>query len=62
MFLHIKAVDDAGHDKNYNLKIKYIEKVDQMLEFIIGNAQLDDLVISITGDHTTPWAYGDHTY
>lgn len=22
----------------------------------------DDLTIAITGDHTTPWSYGDHTF
>ncbi|CAD8087548.1 unnamed protein product [Paramecium sonneborni] len=62
VFLHIKAVDDAGHDKSKDLKIKYIQKVDQMMHYIVTNIQLQDLVIAVTGDHTTPYAYVDHTF
>ena len=30
-FVHIKAVDDAGHDKSEKIKIEQIEKVDKAL-------------------------------
>lgn len=33
-FVHIKAVDDAGHDKSLEKKTEYIKKVDEMIKFI----------------------------
>lgn len=38
-FLHVKAVDDAGHDNRLDLKIQNIEKVDDMLKFILDYFQ-----------------------
>ncbi|EPZ31344.1 archaeal type cofactor-independent phosphoglycerate mutase [Rozella allomycis CSF55] len=64
-FLHIKSVDDAGHDRNIDLKISWIEKVDQMISRIIDQAKavecLENLWIIVTGDHSTPVEYGDHS-
>lgn len=62
-FVHIKAVDDAGHDKDYDMKVKQLEKSDKAVELLIKLlGQLDeDTLIVITGDHTTPVHYGDHT-
>ena len=34
-FLHIKAVDDAGHDKSLEKKITFLEKADQALAHFI---------------------------
>lgn len=28
-FLHVKAVDDAGHDKNVPLKVEFLERIDR---------------------------------
>lgn len=36
-FLHIKAVDDAGHDMNPVLKISFLEKIDKMMDRILSN-------------------------
>jgi 2,3-diphosphopglycerate-independent phosphoglycerate mutase len=65
-FLHVKAVDDAGHDKNLDLKVKFIEEVDRMYAEVLSlykssNPQFD-LITVLTGDHTTPVSYGDHTF
>ena len=30
-FVHIKAVDDAGHDKDLAMKVSQLEKIDQAL-------------------------------
>ena len=38
-FIHIKAVDDAGHDKNVEMKLKFLEKTDQMIKHLIDNLQ-----------------------
>jgi len=62
-FLHIKAVDDAGHDKDARLKVKYIEKVDEMIgkliELISSKSQI---ILVVTGDHSTPVRTGDHSF
>lgn len=30
-FLHIKVVDDCGHDKKLDLKDNYMKKIDKMI-------------------------------
>jgi 2,3-bisphosphoglycerate-independent phosphoglycerate mutase len=67
-FLHIKAVDEAGHDKSVELKIEYIEKSDDMIGNVIQELQKDELLgerdytIVLTGDHTTPVLLGEHSH
>ncbi|KAI8338660.1 2,3-bisphosphoglycerate-independent phosphoglycerate mutase-domain-containing protein [Chlamydoabsidia padenii] len=66
-FLHIKAVDDAGHDRNVDYKCKFIEKIDMMMGNVIQ--QLADIektkdiqfTVIVTSDHSTPVLYGDHS-
>ncbi|XP_028769443.1 uncharacterized protein LOC114726891 [Neltuma alba] len=67
-FLHIKAIDDAGHDKASVLKVKALEAVDraiaQMARLLweaesTGNFQF---ILCVTGDHSTPVEYGDHSF
>lgn len=64
----MQAIDDCGHDKAMKLKVKSFEAVDTMV------AQLARLLweaekqtgthysICVTGDHSTPVEYGDHSY
>ena len=63
-FLHIKAVDDAGHDKNLDLKMKFYGKIDKMIERLIEGLEAceEEYVVCLTGDHTTPIKIGDHTF
>eukprot|EP01080_Neovahlkampfia_damariscottae_P003732 gene3732-6620_t len=64
-FLHVKAVDDAGHDKNLDLKIEFIEKIDLMIGDILNDLKgLNDgnFLFVVTGDHSTPVLIGDHSY
>ena len=63
-FLHIKAVDDAGHDKSLKLKIEYYKRVDSMMSRLINGlkATNKEYIICLTGDHTTPIKSGDHTF
>ncbi|KAH7532837.1 hypothetical protein FEM48_Zijuj04G0064800 [Ziziphus jujuba var. spinosa] len=67
-FLHIKAIDDAGHDKASIFKVKGLEAVDkaigQLAKFLweaetTGNFQY---FLCVTGDHSTPVEYGDHSF
>ena len=39
-----------------------LEKVDNAIGEFLDIAKDLDLIICITGDHTTPVLYGDHTY
>ncbi|KAI9597294.1 2,3-bisphosphoglycerate-independent phosphoglycerate mutase-domain-containing protein [Syncephalis fuscata] len=67
-FLHIKAVDDAGHDKNIEYKIRFLQEIDQMIGKVVE--KLEDytkassehkVTLCVTGDHSTPVLYGDHS-
>ncbi|PKI69889.1 uncharacterized protein LOC116205505 [Punica granatum] len=67
-FLHIKAIDDAGHDKATVFKVKGLECVDraigQLAKFLweaesTGNFKY---ALCVTGDHSTPVEYGDHSF
>ncbi|CAO3635004.1 unnamed protein product [Cunninghamella echinulata] len=66
-FLHIKAVDDAGHDRNVKLKVGFLEKIDTMMGNIIQQLSAAEkekdveFTIVITSDHSTPVLYGDHS-
>ncbi len=63
-FLHVKAVDDASHDADTLLKISCIEVVDAMVGQLIRllHEHRIDAVIGVTGDHSTPVEYGDHSH
>ncbi|KAA8547844.1 hypothetical protein F0562_004273 [Nyssa sinensis] len=67
-FLHIKAIDDAGHDKASTFKFRGLEAVDQAIGQLArllwqaestGNFQY---FLCVTGDHSTPVEYGDHSF
>ena len=67
-FVHVKGVDDAGHDKSEKIKIEQIEKADRALAKLVDMLQQhvkanphEDFIVCVTGDHTTPVAYGDHS-
>ena len=57
-FINFKATDVAGHDMNFEKKVEMIEKADEMFSMILDK---NDLVIAITGDHSTPVTKGDHS-
>lgn len=57
VLVNIKGGDEAGHDRNFDLKKRFIERIDDALEAL---AERDGLT-AITADHTTPVSVGDHT-
>ncbi|XP_075514964.1 uncharacterized protein LOC142549741 [Primulina tabacum] len=67
-FLHIKAIDDAGHDKAIIFKVKGLEAVDRaigQLAKLLWQAESSgafQYYICVTGDHSTPVEYGDHSF
>ncbi|XP_057951215.1 uncharacterized protein LOC131146002 isoform X2 [Malania oleifera] len=67
-FLHVKAIDDAGHDKASILKARALEAVDRVIGQLVrllwqaestGNFEYS---LCVTGDHSTPVEYGDHSF
>ena len=58
VLLNIKGTDESGHDGLCEQKKAFIEKIDPLLEPLLG---LDDTIIIITGDHSTPCCIKDHS-
>lgn len=64
VFLHIEASDEAGHEGDYNLKIKTIENLDSRVCKLILEAvqQMNEPVaIAVLPDHPTPCRIRTHT-
>ncbi len=52
--LHTKETDQAGHTKNPFAKVKVLEEIDPLLTPIIDYAFKEDILLIVTGDHSTP--------
>ncbi|GMF12341.1 unnamed protein product [Phytophthora lilii] len=67
-FVHVKAVDDAGHDRDVAKKVHFTERADEMISVLLEGIHAEcgdednEVTIVVTGDHTTPVKYGDHTF
>ncbi len=67
IFTHIKATDLFGHDGDPVGKKNFIEKIDKNIPYLTSQGQaltaesLGDVLIVITGDHSTPCAVKDHS-
>lgn len=59
VLMNIKATDIAGHDGDPLLKRDVIERIDAAFEPLLEI--LDDTVIAITGDHSTPCSSKEHS-
>lgn len=62
--LHVKAVDDTGHDRAPHLKLGYIEAVDRMVgQLLRGLWEAGGrCVVALAADHSTPVVFGDHSH
>lgn len=56
---NMKGPDIAGHNGDADAKVKIIERIDSAVKVIV-DAGMDDLVIAVTGDHSTPIERGEH--
>eukprot|EP01022_Parablepharisma_sp_SALTPOND_P025728 TRINITY_DN604_c0_g1_i1.p2 TRINITY_DN604_c0_g1~~TRINITY_DN604_c0_g1_i1.p2 ORF type:complete len:470 (-),score=52.73 TRINITY_DN604_c0_g1_i1:73-1482(-) len=69
-FVHIKGVDDSGHDGSYKIKLDLLKRIDDMVAKILKELKNDEektnhkvkYVIVFTGDHTTPIVNKEHSY
>eukprot|EP00760_Papus_ankaliazontas_P018772 PhM_4_TR17638/c0_g1_i1/m.44036 len=59
--LHIKNIDDAGHDGSDALKTRLIEKADLEVISVLRRRLPSGSVIIVTGDHSTPCVITDHS-
>ncbi|KCV70076.1 hypothetical protein H696_03538 [Fonticula alba] len=67
-FMHVKGIDDSGHDFNVSMRIALLERLDHALGKLIAGLQKleaerpnEKYFVVVTGDHSTPVMYGDHT-
>ena len=61
VFVHVEAPDEAGHCKDYLLKTKTIEDLDERLLGRLLDGLEKDCAIAILPDHPTPIIVGTHT-
>ncbi|GLI58706.1 hypothetical protein VaNZ11_000457 [Volvox africanus] len=66
-FVHVKAVDDTGHDRMLQNKVRFLEVVDRMVAQMLRRlweaeaAGRGRYLLVLTGDHSTPVLFGDHS-
>jgi 2,3-bisphosphoglycerate-independent phosphoglycerate mutase len=61
VFIHVEAPDEAGHSRDYKLKVKTIEDLDKRLIGHILDGLKEECVIAVLPDHPTPIKIGTHT-
>ena len=60
VFVHVEAPDEAGHAKDYRLKVETIEDLDRRLINRILKGLKEPYVIAVLPDHPTPIKIGTH--
>jgi 2,3-bisphosphoglycerate-independent phosphoglycerate mutase len=60
VLIHVKGADNASHDGNLKQKIRMIEKIDEMLEYLLENLDMNETYIFLTPDHATPIKLQNH--
>jgi 2,3-bisphosphoglycerate-independent phosphoglycerate mutase len=58
-FLHVKRIDSAGEDGDFQRKVALIEEVDGLLPVLMD---LEPDVVLVTGDHSTPAVLRSHSW
>jgi 2,3-bisphosphoglycerate-independent phosphoglycerate mutase len=58
-FLHFKDTDTKGHDGDFQGKVDAIEEVDALVPRILDT---EPDVLIVTGDHSTPAVYREHSW
>jgi len=61
VFVHVEAPDEAGHARDYKLKVKTIEDFDNRLLGRILKDLKEPYAIAVLPDHPTPIRIGTHT-
>jgi 2,3-bisphosphoglycerate-independent phosphoglycerate mutase len=58
-FVHLKALDAAGEDGDFDRKVKILEEYDKALPELLN---LNPDVVVVTGDHSTPAVLKGHSW
>ncbi|KAG8340981.1 putative 2,3-bisphosphoglycerate-independent phosphoglycerate mutase-like protein [Trypanosoma vivax] len=58
--IHVKGVDDAGHDGNLEEKLAMLQKCGDAID-LLWNALPDGGTMAVLADHSTPLSLGDHS-
>jgi len=64
VYVHVEASDEAGHEGDFDLKVKCIEYLDKrIVKYIIDHRSEvgDDVTIAVLPDHPTPVELKTHT-
>jgi 2,3-bisphosphoglycerate-independent phosphoglycerate mutase len=61
VFVHVEAPDEAGHVRDYRLKVQTIEDLDKRLLGRILNGVREPYAIAVLPDHPTPVKTGTHS-
>jgi len=61
VFLHVKMPDLAGHDGDPGKKIECIEKIDDMVGYLLKKLDMAKTVVVFTSDHSTPCSVRNHS-
>jgi 2,3-bisphosphoglycerate-independent phosphoglycerate mutase len=64
VYIHVEAADEAGHEKNLDLKIRCIENLDRrLIQRVLDGLEEKgwDSAVAVLPDHPTPVGYGNHT-
>ena len=62
LYIHIKGPDEPAHDGDFKKKVKSIEEIDKFFfEKLLSGIKLEDFVIAITADHSTPCELKAHS-
>ncbi len=61
VFMHFKPTDTASHDGDPLMKIKMLKKLDRIVGIILDKLSPDDVIIALTGDHSSPCSIKDHS-
>ncbi len=61
VLVHVKATDLASHDSKPQKKIEMIEKVDALVAYLLDHADLDEMLVVVTADHTTSSIRKEHS-
>ena len=67
--VHFKGADDAAHDRNVAYRVAYLEAADALLRQLAARLWAHQAAagggvryaLCVTGDHSTPVLYGDHS-
>ncbi len=61
-YIHIKGPDESGHDGKFKIKSDMIAMIDKyFFGELLQKVKLDDMIICVTADHSTPCALKTHS-